>query len=101
MFITNRLLWRGTLFRTRPDTRKGSGIMGHGVRIQELPGIGRRYDIDLGRPDRRLSVVVRREGVRDLYVFTSSASEPTAVLELTEEQARKLSAVLGETFFEG
>ncbi|MGH2747130.1 MAG: potassium transporter TrkA [Actinomycetota bacterium] len=75
--------------------------MGHGVQMQELPGIGRRYDIDLGRPDNRVSVIVRRDGTRDLYVFASTSSEPTAVLELSEERARKLSAVLSETFFEG
>jgi TrkA domain protein len=75
--------------------------MGQGVHITELPGIGRRYDVELGRPDRRLSVIVRKDGTRDLYVFTSTDEEPTAVLELSEERARKLSAVLSETFFEG
>lgn len=75
--------------------------MGHGVHMQELPGIGRRYDIDLGRPDSRISVIVRRDGTRDLYIFVSTSPDPTTVLELTEEQARKLCAVLGGTFFEG
>jgi K+/H+ antiporter YhaU regulatory subunit KhtT len=75
--------------------------MGQGVHITELPGIGRRYDVDLGRPDRSLSVIVRKDGTRDLYVFTSTGEDPTAVLELSEERARKLSAVLSETFFEG
>ena len=74
--------------------------MGKGVHITELPGIGRRYDVELGRPDRRLSVIVRKDGTRDLYVFNSTDEEPTAVLELSEERARKLSAVLSETFFE-
>lgn len=74
--------------------------MGQGVHMQELPGIGKRYDVDLGRRDQRVSVVVRRDGTRDLYVFTDGSSdEPTAVLELTEEQARKVGAVLSGTFF--
>ncbi|HEX6576771.1 MAG TPA: hypothetical protein VF082_00275 [Jiangellaceae bacterium] len=73
--------------------------MGQGVHMQELPGIGKRYDIDLGRRDSRVSVVVRRDGTRDLYVFTSRSADPT-VIELDEEQARKVSAVLGGTFFE-
>jgi len=75
--------------------------MGHGVRMQELPGIGTRYDVDLGRPDRRVSVIVHRDGTRELYVFASASPDPTAVIELSEERARKLSAVLSETFFEG
>jgi K+/H+ antiporter YhaU regulatory subunit KhtT len=75
--------------------------MGHGVRMQELPGIGTRYDVDLGRPDSRVSVIVHRDGMRELYIFTSGSSEPTAVIELSEERARKLSAILSQTFFEG
>lgn len=75
--------------------------MGHGVQVQDLPGIGKRYDLDLGRADERISVVVRNNGTRDLYVFTSRSEEPTAVIELAEEQGRKLGALLGGTFFEG
>ncbi|HEX6195165.1 MAG TPA: hypothetical protein VFZ37_04610 [Jiangellaceae bacterium] len=74
--------------------------MGKGVTVHELPGIGKRYDIDLGRPDQRISVVVRGGGMRDLYVFASSSADPTAVIELSEEQARKVGAVLAQTFFE-
>jgi K+/H+ antiporter YhaU regulatory subunit KhtT len=74
--------------------------MGQGVHMQELPGIGKRYDIDLGRGGDRVSVVVRRDGTRDLYVFTTRSEDPTAVIELTDEQARKVGAVLSGTFFE-
>ena len=74
--------------------------VGKGVHVQELPGIGKRYDIDLDSPDQRISVVVRSGGIRDLYVFASSSADPTAVIELTEEQARKVGAVLAQTFFE-
>ncbi|WP_067972948.1 potassium transporter TrkA [Nocardiopsis trehalosi] len=75
--------------------------MGHGVHTQELPGIGTRYDIDAGGQGQRVSVVVRRDGKRDLYVFTGASADPDAVLELTEAHARKIAAVLGGTFFEG
>jgi K+/H+ antiporter YhaU regulatory subunit KhtT len=73
--------------------------MGQGVHMQELPGIGKRFDIDLGRRDNRISVIVRRDGTRDVYVFTNKSEDP-AVIELNEEQARKVSAVLSGTFFE-
>lgn len=74
--------------------------MGQGVRVQDLPGIGKRYDIALGHDGERVSVVVHRTGARDLYVFTANSDEPAAVLELTEEQARKVGAVLSGTYFE-
>jgi TrkA domain protein len=73
--------------------------MGQGVHVQELPGIGKRYDIDLGHGGDRVSVVVRRDGTRDLYVFNARSDEPTAVIELSEEQSRKVGAVLSGTFF--
>lgn len=75
--------------------------MGQGIHVQELPGIGKRYDVDLGRSTERISVVERQAGIRDLYVFTTTSDDPTAVIELSAEQARKLSAVLSGTFFEG
>ncbi|MBB2942818.1 TrkA domain protein [Actinoplanes lutulentus] len=73
--------------------------MGKGVHIQELPGVGTRYDIALGGGGQRVSIVVSRDGKRHLYVFENSGDEPGAVLELTEEQARKVGAVLAGTFF--
>jgi TrkA domain protein len=74
--------------------------MGQGVHVQELPGIGKRYDLDLGRASERISVVVRNDRTRDLYVFATRSEDPTAVIELSEEQARKLGALLAGTFFE-
>jgi TrkA domain protein len=68
--------------------------------MQELPGIGKRYDLDLGRTSERISVVVRNDRTRDLYVFATRSEDPTAVIELSEEQARKLGALLAGTFFE-
>jgi TrkA domain protein len=68
--------------------------------MQELPGIGKRYDLDLGRTSERVSVVVRNDRTRDLYVFATRSEDPTAVIELSEEQARKLGALLAGTFFE-
>jgi TrkA domain protein len=74
--------------------------MGQGIHVQELPGIGKRYDIDLDRSGPRVSVVIRRDGLRDLYVFRPGGDEPAAVIEMSEEQSRKLGAVLSGTFFE-
>ena len=73
--------------------------MGKGVRIQELPGLGTRYDVDLHSGSDRVSIVVGRDGKRHLYVFTKAGDDPTAVIELTEDQARKVGAVLAGTFF--
>ena len=73
--------------------------MGSDVHVQELPGLGKRYDVDLRSGGRRVSVVVARDGRRHLYVFATGSDEPTAVIEMTEEQARKVGALLAGTYF--
>lgn len=73
--------------------------MAHEARIQQLPGIGVRYDIDIGGGGRRISVVVRHGGTRDLYVFSSGGQEPDAVVELDEETSRRVGAALAGLYF--
>ncbi|MFC7547766.1 potassium transporter TrkA [Plantactinospora sp. GCM10030261] len=73
--------------------------MGKGIYVQELLGIGKRYDVDLGSHTQRISIVVRRDGIRDLYVFAEGADDPVAVIEMSEEQARKVGALLAGTYF--
>jgi K+:H+ antiporter subunit KhtT len=64
---------------------------------QELPGIGRRYDLgDLYGT--RVSVVIHHTGRRDLYVL-GQEEDPRAVLSLTDGQARRLGAILGGAYF--
>jgi TrkA domain protein len=72
--------------------------VGSDVHVEELFGIGKRYD--LGDPrTRRISVVVHKDGARELYLFDSDLEEPVATVRLTEEEARKVGAILGGTFF--
>ena len=68
------------------------------VTEQELPGIGRRYelaDTDGGR----VVVVIHHSGRRDLYVLPRGASTPSASLALTDSQARTLGAILTGAYF--
>lgn len=72
--------------------------MGQHVKVQELPGIGTRYDLAGGRVPQRVSVVAHKDGHRELYVFETAGTDPTAVIELTEGQARLLAAVLNDSY---
>ena len=67
------------------------------VRESDLPGIGRRYEID--GIDCAASVVIHHSGRRDLYVQPTRRGDPPAVLSLTDRQARQLGAILGGAFF--
>jgi TrkA domain protein len=72
--------------------------MGLHVKVQELPRIGTRYDLAGARVPQRVSVVVHKDGHRELYAFEAAGTDPTAVIELTEDQARLLAAVLNGSY---
>lgn len=63
------------------------------IREQVLPGIGHRYDVDVGR-DRQLVVVVQREGKRQVAIAERAADEPVAAVTLTHDQAVAVAALL-------
>ena len=73
--------------------------MGHGVKVTELFGIGTKYEIACGGRQ-RLAVVVHKDGVRELYAFEpADRHEPSAVVRLDEDEAKRVAAVLSGTFF--
>ena len=73
--------------------------MGDGVHRSQLPGIGTRYDVDGSKAGHHASVVMHKDGHAELYVFEHGGKEPSAVITLSEAQARKLGAVLTGTYF--
>jgi K+/H+ antiporter YhaU regulatory subunit KhtT len=73
--------------------------MGHGVEVTELFGIGKKYTIGCSERQ-QLAIIVRDDGIREIYVFDRKDSEhPKTVIELDEEETRRVAAVLGGTFF--
>ena len=75
----------------RPPERWGPAD----VAEHDLPGIGRSYDLrdNDGTP---VSVVIHHTGRRDIYVGTGDV-EPGVVLSFTDDQARRLGAILAGT----
>jgi TrkA domain protein len=67
------------------------------VSQQDLPGIGRRFDV-AGEDGARVSVVMHHSGRVDLYARTRRQDEPTTV-SFTDDQARRLGAVLSGAYF--
>jgi TrkA domain protein len=66
---------------------------------QELPGIGRRYD--QATEDGQVSVVIHHSGRRDLYVTeTGGRTRVPTVVTLTDDEARRLGAVLAGAYFQ-
>ena len=65
--------------------------------VDDLPGIGRRYQMT-GSNGGRISVVIHHSGRRVVYGRNADSDQASAV-ELSDHQARKLGAILGGAFF--
>ena len=74
--------------------------MANEISEQNLPGIGRSYTLPAA-DGAHLVVVVHHTGRRDVYAFPTGVSdpEPAAVISLSDDQARRLGAVLGGAYF--
>jgi TrkA domain protein len=67
------------------------------VSQQDLPGIGRRFDVE-GQDGGRVSVVMHHSGRCDVYARARGDAEPTTV-SFTDDQARRLGAVMAGAYF--
>ena len=68
------------------------------LRETRLPGVGVKYMFPTGQGG-RLTVIVHNDGQREIYFYRRSADEePTAVIELHDDEARQLGAVLGGAY---
>jgi TrkA domain protein len=65
--------------------------------IDDLPGIGRRYQMT-GANGAQIIVIIDHSGRRVVHGRNAGADQASAV-ELTDQQARKLGAILGGAFF--
>lgn len=63
------------------------------IREQELPGIGRRFDLDV-EDGLTLIMVARRDGSRDVAVSEKGADEPRGSVHLRREQAVAVGSLL-------
>jgi TrkA domain protein len=65
--------------------------------VDDLPGIGRSYQMT-GTNGGRITVVIHHSGRRVVYGLNAGADQASTV-ELGDQQARKLGAILGGAFF--
>jgi TrkA domain protein len=65
--------------------------------VDDLPGIGRRYQMT-GSNGGHITVVIHHSGRRVVYGRNADTDQASAV-ELSDHQARKLGAILGGAFF--
>jgi TrkA domain protein len=71
------------------------------MKVEEvaLPGVGRKFTITVQSGD-RLVIVVHNSGKRELQYFEAGEDdEPRAALDLTDEEAREVGAILAGVLF--
>ncbi|MCW2955348.1 MAG: potassium transporter TrkA [Thermoleophilia bacterium] len=69
-----------------------------GISESELPGIGRRYELDVQDRD-RIVTVVHNNGRRDLYAFGPGGGDPRGSTRLDDDSARQLGAILAGNYY--
>lgn len=68
------------------------------LRETRLPGVGVKYAFRTARGG-RLSVIMHNDGQREIYFYRrSDDDEPTAVIELHDDEARQLGAIVGGAY---
>jgi K+:H+ antiporter subunit KhtT len=69
------------------------------VREVDLPGVGRKFALVTNQGE-RLTVIIHNTGDRELYNFREDEDFPFHALRLEDDEARKLSAILGGAYFQ-
>jgi TrkA domain protein len=68
------------------------------LRETRLPGVGVKYAFRTATGG-RLSVILHNDGQREIYYYRRSGDdEPTAVIELHDDEARQLGAIIGGAY---
>src|SRR5918998_3118163 len=67
------------------------------IRETRLPGVGVKYTLPLDGGG-RLTVILHNDGQREIYWFRRGDDDPRAVIELDDDEARQLGAVLGGAY---
>lgn len=68
------------------------------LRETRLPGVGVKYGCVTAHGG-RLAVILHNEGLREIYYFgRADDEEPQAVIQLEDDEARQLGAVIGGAY---
>jgi TrkA domain protein len=68
------------------------------LRETRLPGVGVKYSAATAHGG-RIAVILHNEGLREIYYFRHAGDEdPTAVIQLEDDEARQLGAVISGAY---
>ncbi len=79
--------------------REAAGFCHMAVYETEIPGVGRRFEVELDGGERAV-VVVHHDGKREVFRRPSAGADSERVFALSGEQARQLGSILGGAYFQ-
>ena len=65
----------------------------------EVPGVGRKFEVDLGG-ECRLVVLIHYDGKRDLYLRPEENADSEKLVSLSGQQARQVGSILEGAYFQ-
>ena len=69
------------------------------IRETDLPGVGRKFTFETTGKD-EIVIVIHATGKRELFRFSRGEDEPASVVELTNDEAHKIGAILSGGYYE-
>ncbi|WP_336365327.1 cation:proton antiporter regulatory subunit [Halalkalicoccus salilacus] len=69
------------------------------IHATELPGIGKRFEIELETED-QIIVIIHKTGQREIFYRSSPNHDAEELVELTDEKARLLGSILIGGFYQ-
>jgi len=69
------------------------------IKETDLPGIGKKFSFDTEARD-TLVMVIHHTGKREIYRFLDDKENPHSLIELTDEEARNMGAILSGAYFQ-
>jgi TrkA domain protein len=69
------------------------------IKETDLPGIGKKFSFDTEAHE-TLVMVIHHTGKREIYRFLEDKENPHSLIELTDEEARNMGAILSGAYFQ-
>ncbi|WP_290812222.1 cation:proton antiporter regulatory subunit [Halovivax sp.] len=70
------------------------------IRESDLPGVGKKYEIDIDYEGRRLVIVTHNTGKREVFMKEDAKADAEKLFEVSDQLARKVGTILEGAYFQ-
>ncbi len=69
------------------------------IREAELPGLGKKFQVELENGD-QIAIVVHDDGTREVYHFIKDEDDPSSSFIFTDQEARQIGSILSGAYYQ-